>query len=83
MSEDEANLKRCCGPSDCGHENDIGPGGPGRYCIGSACMAWRWRVMRPQIGGSYPVGGGQPTIIYGPPETSKTEGYCGLAGEPQ
>lgn len=52
-------------------------------CIASACMAWRWRVTRPQIGGSYPVGGGQPTIIYGPPETSKTEGYCGLAGAPQ
>jgi hypothetical protein len=40
-------------------------------CIGSACMAWRWRVMP----GPLEVGVHATTNNPG-------DGYCGLAGKP-
>lgn len=52
MTEEEAKAKRCCGPEGCGERNHqdltrqdqqfaimLLP----RFCIGSACMAWRER----------------------------------------
>lgn len=39
-------------------------------CIGSACMAWRWR------NGAFPLPNDPPSI------SGRYEGYCGLAGHP-
>lgn len=74
MTEDEANQKQCCGPEGCGQHNDRPY--PARWCVGSACMAWR----------SIPAGHASsrietPTgfkITINHAET----GYCGLAGRP-
>ncbi len=49
MTEEEAKAKRCCGPMGCGsaapgttdHADGV------RFCIGSACMAWRWVSRAP------------------------------------
>lgn len=68
LTEQEANTKICPltfavrevrGPDGAG----IREGGPGN-CIGSTCMAWRWR------------GGGPDFVEIG--EVGR--GYCGLAG---
>lgn len=37
--EEEAKLKRCCGPEGCGD------GRPKRYCVASDCMAWRLQPL--------------------------------------
>lgn len=60
MTEDEAKEARCCGPEGCGREDAFRV----RWCIGSACMAWRWDdVDAPREG----------------PHASAS-GHCGLAG---
>jgi hypothetical protein len=48
MTEAEAKKKRCCGPDGCGEKRNTQLGAEPhpmapkqRYCIGSACMAWR------------------------------------------
>ena len=45
VTEEEAKTKRCCGPEGCGGNAEM-HGWPNghivRFCIGSACMAWRW-----------------------------------------
>lgn len=51
MTEEEARKTRCCGPQGCGkvqdydvHRNSVGDAiGQSllRFCVGSACMAWR------------------------------------------
>lgn len=49
MIEDEAKQKLCCGPEGCGRGAKAYAGGNNgpdivyvkRYCVGSACMAWR------------------------------------------
>ena len=38
MTEDQARITQCCGGEGCGYVN---PDDNIRYCIGSACMAWR------------------------------------------
>lgn len=43
MTEEEAKNTRCCGPEGCGQPG-IMPAS--RWCIGSACMAWRWVGVR-------------------------------------
>lgn len=37
QTENDAKDKRCCGPESCGAGTN-----KGRFCIGSACMAWLW-----------------------------------------
>jgi hypothetical protein len=39
VTEETAEMKRCCGPEGCGTSST--PGGE-RFCIASQCMAWRW-----------------------------------------
>ena len=49
---------------------------PASYCIGSACMAWRWIKPIPRFKeGTMEV---DPETLNLPP----THGYCGLAGKP-
>lgn len=60
-TEAEAKETRCCGPEGCGwsyqpplhdqswpHKPSPEIYGP-RFCIGSACMAWRWAGAVPSI----------------------------------
>jgi hypothetical protein len=52
-------------------------------CIASKCMAWRWKVTPPEIGQSVARDAGGRAYyvpIFGRPEISDTDGYCGLAG---
>jgi len=59
MTEDEAKTKRCCGV---GGDTYNGV----QWCIGSACMAWRWQMTVNKDGSI----------------EDEKEGFCGLAGEP-
>lgn len=45
LTESEARTKRCCGPDGCGADVRQNGRVSERFCIGSACMAWR-----PEIG---------------------------------
>lgn len=72
MTEKEAIAKACCSGSKRPAEN-----GP---CVGSNCMAWRWREFRTTQ---------ETVVVEGPPgqSTGKNvgkqvpfKGYCGLAG---
>jgi len=76
-TEDEARTKWCPfvrlrlfttgGSQNRGHETD-----DKADCIGSACMAWRWATTITEV---YPRAGIARA-------NTKTEGYCGLAGQP-
>lgn len=81
MTEDEATSKRCCGPEGCGtFGNPKENGTCDRYCIGSACMAWRW-FRSPDDAASETEfqkscsGPDQDKIV-------EPDGFCGLAGKP-
>lgn len=86
MTEDEAGLKRCCGPEGCGEFNDKPT--PERWCIGSQCMAWRTDNEIDRAAGEKPEGEGWEPGIPMYPSSLKTwnrvraGGYCGLAGKP-
>lgn len=82
MTEDEAKQRMCCGPQVVAMAIVItAPTGTvevlpdaGR-CIGSACMAWRWRIEEFEAAQEHfdlcaPPGSTGPVI----------EGFCGLAG---
>lgn len=86
MTEDEAKTKYC--PSPGAREN--GHGMPDAMCIGSACMAWRWkrsdatrtkieaiRDYRDRTGETLQAAKDAVERDWVEP---KTEGYCGLAG---
>lgn len=77
LTEEEARERRCCGPQNCGdtrgsqrvEASATTPvmNSPLRYCITSACMAWRFGMLT--------------TIESGPPPWKVTPlGYCGIAG---
>lgn len=96
MTKDEANLARCCGPSDCGSAHNDGPGGQGRYCIGATCMAWRWsepkrtaafleavqKHMQAQDKPNFNTAA-QAVFAETGGQFERSEGHCGLAGSPQ
>lgn len=90
MTEEEARKTRCCGPQGCGkvqdydvHRNSVGDTiGQSflRFCIGSACMAWR-RLPRPEYDPDVQrqYHGSSLEDIEG---MNLSAGYCGLAGKP-
>jgi hypothetical protein len=52
-------------------------------CIASGCMSWRWKATTPETGQSVALdarGSAYYSPIFGRPEISDTDGYCGLAG---
>lgn len=93
MSEDEAKATgRCCGPEGCGSAGDPEyDGGPvTRWCIGSACMGWRWDRDFPSMRVKNMAG---EEFLVTPEvyakdwrgvdfETVPPQGFCGLAGKP-
>lgn len=72
VTEEEAKTKRCqegFGPSsDKMAEIDSGLWTQPSYCIGSACMAWRWLDQ---------------TVFWDEHRKPDAPGYCGKAGRPQ
>ena len=80
MTEDEAKTKRCCGPEGCGEEHSANTTGftTARYCIGSACMGWRFSLTAKPT----PHSTGGITEMVHTITLSTTEGYCGHAGKP-
>lgn len=89
MTKDEAKAKWCpfarpvfAGPSrDVAAMNRMGDGTPeaAAMCIASACMAWRWEPdwIYPPV-----TPGAEPDRFRLGHKKSKTEGFCGLAGNP-
>jgi hypothetical protein len=74
MTEDEAKTKWCPFARAQSMNVAVSRDGFGAaydtcLCIGSACMAWRWK-MEPLVDG------------FSPRIESKTDGRCGLAGKP-
>lgn len=81
MTEQEAGQKRCCGPEGCGVlGNPDYEGGPSsRWCIGSACMAWRWELT--DRGWRVLQTKGLDALLQ-EAAPNKLQGHCGLAGTP-
>jgi len=82
VTEDQAKTTRCCGPNGCGEVRDDMRGLPDnapRYCIGSACMAWRWELTD-RGHRVFQTKGLEVLIQEAAP--NKLTGYCGLAGKP-
>lgn len=48
----------------------------GGACIGSACMAWRWRTWKMGDGETY-------SLMMADAPVTPVEGLCGLAGSPR
>ena len=88
LTEDEAKTKRCCGPEGCGytHTSATSTRAGERYCIASACIAWRWGQKRnpdwkPDHSGMMwpsPHPDDRPATHIRDTE----HGYCGLSGRP-
>lgn len=75
MTEDQANLTRCCGPEGCGG-NAAGEGE--RFCLASRCMGWRFHWMKQKV----ELRGPQPVDARDYKWVHSAEGFCGLAGQP-
>lgn len=80
MSEDDARQK-WCPHAVASHTNPRAGFEPLtieqpklHYCIGSACMAWRWESYASRDNPTRLPGAGQSFDI--------TRGFCGLAGRP-
>lgn len=84
MREEEAKTKWCpharvaSDHAYCGSYNRVNNGSTagtigtpsiGAKCIGSACMMWRWKMVRDPVHG---VAQGKSSV----------DGHCGLAGNP-
>lgn len=76
MTEDEAKMKTCCGPEGTGYANDQPL--PARYCIASACMAWRKTGSKFKDARTGHLGDRDLTGHGAWIDT----GFCGLAGSP-
>jgi len=84
MTEDEAKIKRCCGPEGCGKPDGYDSVHnatseflmkvPRRYCIGSMCMAWQWNQGKDNVR-QYVDDNGLLIVESG----REGMGYCGLA----
>ena len=79
MTEAEAKTKACCGPATHDPANSV------FNCVASRCMAWRWSGAanpdwKPKTSMSFPATNPLSEPPYAIP--SKTDGYCGLAGQP-
>ena len=70
MTEDEAKTKTCHKTlaADIFNLNGSSVRSP-KFCIGSACMAWRWQEAYPR----------QADDTFA--NRSATQGFCGLAGK--
>ncbi len=66
LTEEEAKLKICPQPEM-------------TNCVGSGCMAWRWKIRMEPMGDPYDVTKPPPLARAMP----LTHGYCGLAGKPE
>lgn len=64
LTEAQARDKRCCGPEGCGGPRrlDDQPVFVGRFCIGSACMAWRWQKPPGEM--AWRAGGGGEGFVF-------------------
>lgn len=96
MTEDDADTMRCCGPEGCGErriaqtplldDSEMPDANAPRYCIGPACMAWRWS-MASQIG-THGAAWEKGKLVWPDAENAKqskvslpsSQGYCGYAG---
>ena len=67
LTEEEAKAKWC--PLDKGSYSERHIGGPKPYCIGSACMAWRWAKVRERH---------NPSSVAARDDI----GFCGAFGKP-
>lgn len=78
LTEEEAKTK-WCPEARCGNASGANRSGPQHdfaatpFCIGSACMAWRWNGESPAFPGAGPEDNLNP---------AGRGGYCGKAGKP-
>ena len=98
-TEEEAKATRCCGPTGCGalrpaktveNATRVVPVDFDRFCIGSACMAWRASTETWELPADSKMdGGGWSPASYtfttdgvtSKRLWSRTDGECGLAAK--
>jgi len=80
VTEEQAAAMACCGQTtfinlmrNDGKEDTLTP----LCCMGSTCMAWRWKNNSRFVTTEGPDGAVR--TVMGDPKT----GYCGLAGRPE
>jgi hypothetical protein len=88
MTEEEAKTKACCGSymiaaaiatADYSRTGAPRPDAINGYCIGSACMAWRWETR--QTNPVHPMMA--VSMDYQPIYEATDQGFCGLARAPR